>query len=160
MVMRISEGLTDGAVVVRESWQTFEETINGMVARLAATGRLPSTLIDPAVLRICEREAIASTAMVDIGVSIPHARVEGIREIMLAIAVAPGGVYEVAAGAPISIVALVLSSPALTGEHLNVLSSISMLLQSEQTRRRLRDAENPSEVLRLVHEHEGPGARV
>jgi PTS system nitrogen regulatory IIA component len=98
--------------------------------------------------------------MVDIGVSIPHARVEGVRGIVLAIAVSPDGVYQVAAGAPISIVALVLSSPTLTGEHLNYLASISMLLQSEQTRQRLRDAHDPTEVLRLVHEHERRAARV
>lgn len=159
MVMRISDGLDGGAVVVRQSYRTFEATIGGLVERLAAVGRVPDTLVEPAVRRICEREAIASTAMVDIGVSIPHARVDGVRGILVAIAVAPDAVYEVAAGAPISIVALVLSSPSLTGEHLNFLSSISMLLQSEQTRQLLRDAGDAGEVLRLVYEHEARGAR-
>jgi mannitol/fructose-specific phosphotransferase system IIA component (Ntr-type) len=154
MVMRISEGLKGGAVVVRRSWQTFEATVSGLVSSLAEAGRLPADLVDEAKQRICEREAIASTAMVDIGISIPHARVEGVRGVLVAIAVAPDFVYEVAAGAPISIVALVLSSPALTGEHLNFLSSVSMLLQSEQTRRQLRQAADANEVLRLVCENE------
>ncbi|MBI3783909.1 MAG: PTS sugar transporter subunit IIA [Deltaproteobacteria bacterium] len=152
--MRISEGIDRRAVVVRPPWSTFEEAISGLVERLAEIGKIQRALIEQAKARICEREAIASTAMVDIGVSIPHARVEGIKGIVAATAVSPAGVYQVADGAPIGIVTLVLSSPSLTGEHLNFLSSMSMLLQSEHTRAGLRNAASPDEIWRLVHENE------
>jgi mannitol/fructose-specific phosphotransferase system IIA component (Ntr-type) len=154
MMMRISEGLECGAVVVRQSWHSFEATISGLIEELVGAGRIRGDLQVPAVRHICQREAIASTAMVDIGVSIPHARIEGIDSILIALAVAPDAVYEVTAGAPISIVALVLSSPSLTGEHLNYLSSLSMLLQSEHNRQRLRSAASPAEVVQLVRENE------
>jgi len=151
--MRVSEALVDPAVI-RPAWRTFEDAVSGLVDHLVAGGRLPRELAAEAVRRIREREAIAGTAMVDIGVSIPHARLEGIDGIIAAIAVSPDGVYEIAHGLPISIVVLVLSSPSLTGEHLNFLSALSLLLQSARVREALRAARTPEEVTRLVRANE------
>ena len=153
MVTRVSETLV-GQPIVSPAWQSFEAAIAGLVDHVVACGRLPAALAAPAVQRIREREVIASTAMVDIGVSIPHARFEGIDGIVAAIAVCPTAVYQVADGLPISIVVLVLSSPALTGEHLNFLATLSLLLQSEHVRQQLRNASSPQEVLRLIRESE------
>jgi mannitol/fructose-specific phosphotransferase system IIA component (Ntr-type) len=155
MVVRVSDTLVDGTVIVGAAWGTFEATIAQMVDRLVSSGRLAPTLAAEAVRRIREREAIAGTAMVDIGVSIPHARLEGVDRLVAAMAVSPGAVYQVADGLPISIVVLVLSSPHLTGEHLNFLSEASMILQSVRTRDRLRHASAPAEVLRVVRASEG-----
>lgn len=154
MVIRVSEALGRGAVMIRPAWNSFDETIQGLVDQLVAAGGLPSRLAQAAVQRIREREAVASTAMVDIGVSIPHARLEGIQGIVAAMAVSPNAVYQVADGLPISIVALVLSSPALIGEHLNFLSALSLLLQSARTREQLRGAATSEAVLHLVRSQE------
>ncbi len=151
--MRVSDALV-GQPIVRPAWGNFDDTIEGLVGHIIACGRLPSTLALPAVQRIREREVIASTAMVDIGVSIPHTRLEGINGIAAAIAVSPTAVYQLADGLPISIVVLVLSSPALIGEHLNFLSTLSLLLQSAQVRQALRTASSPQEVIRVVRESE------
>jgi len=113
--MRLSEGLDRGDVIVGEQWATFESTVAAMVEHLVAAGRIPATLADTAVHSIREREVMASTAMVDIGVSIPHARVEGINGLVAALAVSPTAVYRFADDVPISIVALVLSSPTMAG---------------------------------------------
>ena len=157
MRMRVSDALVDRAIVVHAGWHTFEATVRGLVDHLVAAGTLPAALSEKAVSRICEREAMASTAMVDIGVSIPHARLDGITGIVAALAVAPGAVYEVADGLPISIVILVLSSPTLTGEHLTFLSAASLLLQSERVRRQLRNANSAAEALQLIRGNEGAG---
>jgi PTS system nitrogen regulatory IIA component len=149
MVMRVSDAL-DGSVVVRPAWGTFEATVDQLVDRLVAGGRLVQAQARKAAQRVREREAIAGSAMVDIGVSIPHARIDGIDRIVAAMAVSPGAVYEVGAGLPISIVVLVLSSPELAGEHLNFLSGVSHLLQSVRMRDRLRHAHDADEVIELV----------
>jgi len=141
-----------GQPIVQPAWGSFDNTIVGLVEHVVACGRLPGSLAVQAVQRIREREVMASTAMVDIGVSIPHARLEGIDGIAATIAVSPTAVYQLADGLPISIVVLVLSSPSLTGEHLNFLSTLSLLLQSARMRRQLRNATSPQEVLRLVRE--------
>jgi len=152
--MRVSEGLVERAVIVRSTRATLDETVAELVERLVQDGRLPRALGPAAVERILERERLASTAMVDIGVSIPHARVEGIDGIVAALALAPVAVYHVAAGLPIAIVALVLSSPSSGGDHLHFLAALSMLLQSERVRNALRQAQSADEVMRLARDHE------
>jgi PTS system fructose-specific IIC component len=152
--MRVSDALVSGAVVVQPAWETLGDAVAGLVHQLAASARLPRQLVETAVARIQEREAAASTAMVDIGISIPHARLDGVSGVIAAIAVSPQAVYQVADGLPISIVALVLSSPSLSGEHLNFLSSLSLLLQSGRIRERLRNAATPDEVVRLIRASE------
>ncbi len=150
MVIRVSEALAAGAVMVQPEWDDFAATVSGLVDRLVSSGQLPVHLAAEAVRRIPEREAVASTAMVDIGVSIPHARLDGINGIVAAMAVSPRAVYQVGDGLPISIVVLVLSSPTFAGEHLNFLASLSMLLQSARFRQRVRDAATADDVQRLV----------
>ncbi len=154
--MRVSDAVT-GAPVVHPAWKTFDEVIERLVGRLVEAGSLPACLAANAVASVREREAMSGTAMVDIGVSIPHARVEGVKRIAATIAVSPTAVYELADGLPISIVVLVLSSPTLIGEHLNFLSSVSLLLQSATIRAALRNAQTSEEVLRIVRENESRG---
>ena len=140
---------------VRPAWTTFEGTVAGLVDQLIAADLIPPPLAREAVRSICEREAIASTAMVDIGISMPHARIDGVEGIVAAVAVSDGAVYEVADHVPISIVTLVLSSPALTGEHLTFLSAASMLLQSERIRTQLRHATTAEQVVQVIRDSEG-----
>ena len=154
MVIRVNEALAAGGVIVRPEWGSFAATVSGLVERLVSSGRLPGQLAGEAVRRIQQREAVASTAMVDIGVSIPHARLDGIDGIVAAMAVSPRAVYQVGDGLPISIVVLVLSSPTLVGEHLNFLASLSMLLQSARFRQRVRNAATAEEVQQLVRSNE------
>jgi len=101
---------------------------------------------------------ISSTAMVEISVSIPHTRLDGIDRITAAIAVSPRAVYEVTDGLPISIVVLVLTPSDLVNEHLEFLSGLSLLLQSPQLRRQLRDAASVEDVLLAIRENERDGA--
>jgi len=82
------------------------------------------------------------------------ARLEGIDGVVAAIAVSPDAVYEVTVGLPIAIVALVLSSSSLAGEHLQFLSALSLVLQSERVRDALRHAASAAEVARLVRINE------
>jgi mannitol/fructose-specific phosphotransferase system IIA component (Ntr-type) len=150
MFIRVSDALPADSVLVQPARGGLGETISRLVGLLVTAGRIPAELAPEAARLIQEREAVASTAMVDIGVSIPHARLEGITGIVAAMAVSPRAVYDVGDRLPISIVVLVLSSPALAGEHLGFLARLSMLLQSARVRQRLRNAATPEEVERLI----------
>ena len=136
--------------MVRPTWESFEATVAAMTDQLVTVNRLSQDLGSQAVELVCEREFVASTSQVDIGVSIPHARVDGIDGIIAALAVSPGAVYHVADGLPISIVSLVLTSPRLTTEHLEFLSSLSTLLQSPEVRENLRNAATVEAVLGVL----------
>jgi mannitol/fructose-specific phosphotransferase system IIA component (Ntr-type) len=149
----LGDVLAAGAVVVRPAWKNLDDAIDGLLEALVSAGSLPGHLSVPAAQRIREREAIASTAMVDIGVSIPHARLDGISRIIAAMAVSPRAVYQVGDGLPIPLVALVLSPPT-AGDHLTFLSSLSLLLQSGRIRDRLRQAATATEVLHIIRDQE------
>ena len=150
MTPRLTIGVSLGAVVVRPPWHSFEEVVRGLVHELAAAGHLPAGGETSAVRAVLEREAMASTALVEIGVSIPHARVDHVSDVVVALAVSPQAVYFASAEVPITIVALMLSPASGSVSHLNYLSSLSMLLQSESTRQRLQNATTPEEVEEII----------
>lgn len=152
--MRVSDTLRLEAIVTGSSWPDFAGVVDGLVTLLVQSGGVPASLAPSAVAAIVERERVASTAMVDIGVSIPHSRLDGLETLVSAAAVAPKGVYGAKAGTPISIVFLVLSPPSLSGEHLNFLSALSMLLHSASFRRALQDSPSPEQALALIRAHE------
>jgi PTS system nitrogen regulatory IIA component len=147
MVVRPGDEPEVRAVIVRTPWGSFEEAVRGLVQELVASGQLRVELADAAVHAVLDREAGGSTALMEIGVSIPHARLDGVPGIVAVLAVSQTAVYYAHAEVPIAIMVLVLSSPGLSGEYLNFLSRLSLLLQSASTRRSLQDATAASEVI-------------
>ncbi len=148
--MRAIDLIAAGGIVLQPPCGTFEEAITALVDALIASGCLAAALRDDAVRAIVEREAVASTAMVEIGVAVPHARLAGVAGVVAALATSPSAVYYAMTGVPISIVVLVLSAPELVGEHLNTLAGISMLLQSDATRRGVEQAADAAAALRAL----------
>ncbi len=149
---RVVDIIASGGVSLSPSYPDFPEVVAGLVDSLVARGRLDERRRDEAITAVCERERLSSTVMVEIGVSIPHARVKGVKGVVGAMAVRPGGVYQAMESVPIAIVVLVLSSPDLAGDHLNVLAGLSMLLQSETVRNGVIGADSESKVIELLRE--------
>jgi mannitol/fructose-specific phosphotransferase system IIA component (Ntr-type) len=148
--MRVGEVVSAGGIVLRPPWRTFDEAVSGLVDQLVRNGQLPQALAPAAVRAVCEREREASTAIVEIGISIPHARIDGVQHLIAAVAGAPSAVYYHMTRVPITIMALVLSPPDQAAEHLNFLSALSMLLQSDSLRRRLVNASDVDAALTLL----------
>jgi mannitol/fructose-specific phosphotransferase system IIA component (Ntr-type) len=148
--MHLSEVLSAGGVVLRPPWRTFDDAVTGLVDMLVRNQQLPAALAPTAVRAVCERERESSTAIVEIGVSIPHARIDGVNRLVAAMAGGPPAVYYHMARVPITVIALVLSPPDHAAEHLNFLSALSVLLQSESLRRRFVNAADPPAALALL----------
>ena len=153
--MRLSEIFEAGGVIVAPPWRSFEEAVRGMVGRLIASGQVDAAVQDQAVRAVCEREAMCSTTMVEIGIGVPHARLRGISGLVSALATSPTAVYLETAGVPIRIMVLVLSAPELAAQHLQFLAKVSMLLQSEMVRQSLLEASDSSAVLAFLRAREG-----
>src|SRR5512139_1317002 len=115
---------------MRPACASFEEAVGDLVDILIANQCLPAALRESATRAVIERESMQSTAIVEIGVAVPHARVEGVEGVVAAMAASPTAVYYAMTGVPISIVVVVLSAPELVGDHLDTLAGVSMLLQS------------------------------
>jgi mannitol/fructose-specific phosphotransferase system IIA component (Ntr-type) len=155
--MRAVEIIREGGILLQPPCGTFEKAVGALVDVLIANHRLSAALRERAVRAVCEREAVASTAIVEIGVSVPHARLEGVAGVVAALAAAPAALYYAMAGVPISIMVLVFSAPDRIGEHLNALASISLLLQSASVRRGLGHAADVEAALQILRGQNGPG---
>lgn len=152
--MRVSDTLDTGAILTGARFIRLEDVIQRLISMLVTCGRLPAPLADRAFTTVTERERLSSTAMVDIGVSIPHSRLEGLTNSISALAVSPTAIYGATEGTPISIVALVLSPPELSSEHLNLLSALSLLLHSTPLRRHIQTAPSAEAALKLIRANE------
>lgn len=148
--MRAAELIASGGVLLRPACASFEEAVRGLVDVLVANRCLSAELRERAARAVIEREAMQSTAIVEIGVAVPHARLEGIRGVVAAMATSPTAVYYAMTGVPISIVVVVLSAPELVGDHLDTLAGVSLLLQSADTRRGLEHATDSGSALRVL----------
>ncbi|HJQ83790.1 MAG TPA: PTS sugar transporter subunit IIA [Candidatus Binatia bacterium] len=138
---------------VAPAWRTFDETIAGLAGTLGAAGLLPPALEVEATRAVQARESEASTALLDIGVGVPHARLAGVARPLVALAVSPAGFYEAVPTVPIRIVALVLSPPDSGKEHLRILSGIATLLRSASLRTALVTARDGGEALASLRHH-------
>ncbi len=145
---------------VAPPWRTFEETISGLVAVLAGERLLPAAAEGAAIQAVTAREAASSTALLDIHAGVPHARLPGIKQPVAALATSPHGLYEAVPTVPIQVVALVLSPPAATAQHLTILAGIATLLRSPELRAGLLGARDAHEALRILRAYSDPRLRL
>ena len=148
--MRAAALIAAGGVLLRPPCGSFEDAVGGLVDTLISNARLAAAVRDRAVRAVVGRETLASTAIVEIGVAVPHARVEGVEGVIAALAASPAGLYYAMANVPISVMVIVLSAPELIGEHLNTLAGVSLLLQSAAVRRGLEHAVDSAAALTLL----------
>jgi mannitol/fructose-specific phosphotransferase system IIA component (Ntr-type) len=137
-------------ILIAPPWLGFGETVDGLLDRLATLQLLSPAQRDDAAGAVRAREREASTAVLETGVGVPHARIAGLPGPVVALAVSPTGLYEAVPTVPIRIVALVLSPLAALDDHLRILAEIATLLHSADLRTlllRARDAPTALEVL-------------
>ena len=102
----------------------------------------PSAVID----RLAAREREGSTFLNE-GVALPHARVDGLADPQVALAVTQGGVPDAPTSRPIEVVFLLLSPADAPAAHMQVLAQAARALQAKQTRQALSRAKTPTDVL-------------
>jgi len=152
--MRFVEYLREERVVLRPPWSTFDDTVAGLVGTLVADGSLRPADEAAALLAIRTREREASTAVLEIGIGIPHARMASVARPVVALAVSPAGFYEPVPTVRIRIVGLLLSPPAAGDEHLRLLGGMATLLRSQVLRDALITAPNATAVLDAFGRHD------
>ena len=107
---------------------------------------------DAIVEALTTRERLASTG-VGSGVAIPHGRVEGLDGVRVAVVTCPDGVdFAAVDGELVHILIGILAPQRRPTEHLKVLARVSRLLRDDDTRDRLRRAETPAELVRVLAE--------
>lgn len=141
-------------IALAPPWHSFRETVTGLIDLLVTAGDLARDAGPAAVRAVVARESEASTAVLEIGVGVPHARLADMTMPAVALAVSATGLYEAVPTVPINVVALVLSPPAATDHHLRILAGIATLLRSNDLRGAMLRAQTPDAVLAALTQHE------
>ena len=150
--MAIAATLSPDLIAIAPPWQGFKQTVRGLVGLAVKASRVASAQEDEAVRRVLAREAEGSTAMLEIGVGVPHARLTALRGTVVVIGASRAGLYEAVPQVDVHIVSLVLSPPG-ADEHLQTLAGIATLLRSPELRSALLEAPDPATAFAALERH-------
>ena len=131
---------------------TKEEVINAMI-ELAGTQK---QVVDKERMRtaIFEREKIMSTG-VGSGFAIPHGKTDAVNDIVAAFAVTAHPIdYQSLDDQPVRLMFLLVGRDNMVGPHIKLLSRISRLMNKEDFRKQLLEAETPKDILEIFRREE------
>jgi len=152
MSMKISELLNPKAIVsdlqARDKNCALEELTDALIACEESLKR------DEVIEVLQEREKLGSTGIGD-GVAIPHGKLAGIPELMLAFGKSAAGVdFESMDGQPAHLFFLLVAPEESVGVHLKTLARISKLLKDPAVRQKLLDAADQETIYQVILDEE------
>jgi PTS system fructose-specific IIC component len=150
--MKITDILNEKVIVTKLAGTTKAEILNAMIDLAATSERVT----DKEKMRsaILEREKIMSTG-VGSGFAIPHGKTDAVQDIVAAFAITEQPIdYQSLDDQPVRIVFLLVGKDNSVGPHIKLLSRISRLMNKEEFRKKLIDAESPSEILQIFKQEE------
>ncbi len=102
---------------------------------------------------ILHREKLMSTG-VGLGIAVPHARVKGLNDIVIAIGISREGIedYESIDGKPVKVVFMILVDEKQHREYIKVLSQIVKLVKKEDIVSKMIETEEPNRVIQVLSE--------
>jgi PTS system nitrogen regulatory IIA component len=131
-----------------------DELLRALSERIFAAGAVADAEELYAELR--RREELGSTGIGG-GVAIPHCKLKGLDQVVLALATAGRAIdYDSADGQPTRVFFVVVSPDGSATEHLRTLADISRWIKDSNQVRRLLDAREPEAVLALFERRDTP----
>ncbi len=130
--------------------------LRAFAARIAKAGVVPAGMNGEELFRrLWEREQLSSTGIGD-GIAIPHCKMPGLRQAVLAVGIAPQGVdFGAADGKPVKLFFCVVSPEAAPSEHLRVLAAISRWIKADRHAERILELGDAAAVHRFLQEEVG-----
>lgn len=150
--MKITDILTEQFVRTNLEGTTKDEVLNSMIEIAAASQRV----LDKEKVReaIFEREKIMSTG-VGSGFAIPHGKTDAVSDIVGAFAITARPIdYKSLDEQPVRILFLLVGRDNMVGPHIKLLSRISRMMNKEEFRNKLLEAQKPADILELFKQEE------
>ncbi len=150
--MKIVDLLNEQVVRTKLPGSSKNDVINAIIDLASSQDRV----LDKEKVReaIFEREKIMSTG-VGAGFAIPHAKSDAVSDIVAAFAVTAQPIdYQSLDDQPVRIVFLLVGRENMVGPHIKLLSRISRLMNNEEFRKRLLEADTPKDVLEIFRTEE------
>ncbi|HWP82283.1 MAG TPA: PTS sugar transporter subunit IIA [Bacteroidota bacterium] len=150
--MKITDILNERVIRTNLAGTTKTEIIDAMIDLVSTQEKV----LDKEKLReaIFEREKIMSTG-VGSGFAIPHGKTDAVTDIVGAFAITAQPIdYQSLDEQPVRIVFLLVGRDSMVGPHIKLLSRISRLMNKEEFRKKLLEANSPAEILELFRQEE------
>jgi PTS system nitrogen regulatory IIA component len=127
-----------------------QEVLHALADRVAALGLVKSG--DGLFEKLWEREQLGSTG-IGSGIAIPHCKLPGLTQGIVAVGLVPGGVeFGAADGRPVKVLFLVVSPSGSPAEHLQILAAISRWARGGQHAERILALHDAAAVYDLLRE--------
>ena len=126
--------------------------LRSVAEKLVATG--VAIDVDSLYTHLWEREKLGSTGIGD-GVAIPHCKVAGLEEAVLAVAITEKGIdFGAADGEPVRVFFVLVSPSTAPAAHLQALSAISRWLRTPGRSGKLLETRDPATIHELLTSEE------
>ena len=150
--MKLSDIIVTDAIIPDLQATTRDEAIDELVAALARAGVVAKGKTGDIIEAVNAREAQATTG-IGKGVSLPHAKLKGIKKPIATIGRSSGGIDCASMDSqPVYSVILLLSSTDSPDEHLQAMEAIFKHVQRDIFRKFLRQSETKEAIIDLIHE--------
>ncbi|HEY6626802.1 MAG TPA: PTS sugar transporter subunit IIA [Ignavibacteriaceae bacterium] len=150
--MKVHELLNIKYVLTDFKSEKKDEVINELVDLLKGDERI----IDLQEVRKCvfEREEKMSTG-VGKGFAIPHGKTNSVNDILAAFGKSEAPIeYNSLDGEPVHLIFLLIGKENLVAKHIKLLSRISRLMNNEEFRKKLINADSKESILKIFEEEE------
>jgi len=150
--MRVFELLNEKFVLTAFKGKTKEDIINEMIDLFKDDERVIN--LDDIRKCVLEREKVMSTG-VGKGFAIPHGKTNSVTEILASFGRSEKPIdYDALDGEPVHLVFMLIGKDALVSKHIKLLSRISRLMNKDEFRERLLQAESKQEIIKIFEEEE------
>jgi nitrogen PTS system EIIA component len=153
MVMKLLDLVQPSSIIAELNSADRNGVIRELVAALGEARLIDPDAVDGIVRSIVTRERTRGTTGFGKGVAVPHAKVEGLAQIVAAVGRSSGGVdFASLDGQPVHIVFLIVSPADQPDEHLRAMDLIFRHLQQEKFRKFLRQLDSAEHIYDLLKE--------
>jgi fructose-specific phosphotransferase system IIA component len=150
--MKVSELLKTEFVIPQLKGETKEDVINELIDLFKNDPRVED--IEKIRTAVLEREKVMSTG-VGKGFAIPHGKSNAVKEIIGAFGKVSDGIdYDSLDGNPVHLIFLLVGKDNLISTHIKLLSRISRLMNKDDFRHRLMEANSAEEIVKLFNDEE------
>lgn len=150
--MKICEVLNKNTIIPELKATTKEEAIEELINLFANDERILN--LADVKDSVMEREKIMSTG-VGHGFGIPHCKTNKVTNIMAAFGKTKDPIdFEALDGNPVDLIFLLIGKDNLVAPHIKLLSRISLLMNKDEVRQKLRDVKTTDEIFAIFESEE------
>lgn len=150
--MKVSEILSKEFIIAELNSTDKESAINELIDLFKNDPRVDD--IEKVRQAVLDREKIMSTG-VGKGFAIPHGKTDSVKEIIAAFGRKKDGIeYDALDGNPVNLIFLLVGRDTMISAHIKLLSRVSRMMNKDDFRLRLLNAETSEEIMNVFLEEE------